>query len=92
MAFNDTSGVSIYADNYDEVSSMLISIFDIPTLKEGKIYDLTNTSFFVQYTEATENQGCFYRNVTSGQLKLSKYDINQKILAGTFEFKAYSDA
>ena len=89
----DTVGVNIYATNSSQHKNLLISIYDSPTLLVGKIYDLSNPSFFLQYLDPRDNSTCTYRKVISGNIKLLKFDITNsqtKIVAGTFEFTASS--
>ncbi|GAA0188652.1 hypothetical protein GCM10009122_47650 [Fulvivirga kasyanovii] len=89
--WNDTVGATLYADNVNTTSGITISFFDVPHLRIDKSYDLTDSTYFIQYSRLKDGKACFYENVVKGNLKLSEYNIDQKILSGTFEFKAYSD-
>ena len=88
----DTStSVNIYGGNYNQ--DVFISIIDSPELQIDKTYSLTDsTCCGIEYSEFGDSPSCRYKKALSGNVKLIKFDINQKILAGTFEFKAYSDA
>ena len=37
-----------------------------------------------------DNRRCFYDQVITGYVNLSKFDTNSQIISGTFEFKVYS--
>ncbi len=88
----DTIGINIQAGNIDTDQSFFLSIYDSPTLQVGKSYDLTNSEFFVQFIHYQGNLSCEYRNISSGVINISKFDISgiNKIVAGTFEFTATS--
>ena len=89
----DTVGINLYATNSTTDHNLIISIFDTPTLQVGKIYNLSDAKFFVDYTDYSNTPSCTYKKVISGDLKLLKFDItNPKhmIIAGIFEFDASS--
>lgn len=87
---NDHAGASIYADNVDRNSGITLSFYDRPALVIGKPYDLTDSTFLIEYTDWDGEINCFYGDVINGQLKLSKFDPDNKVVSGTFEFTAYS--
>ena len=87
------TSVNIYGSNYASDQSFFISIIDSPELQIDKTYSLTDsTCCGIEYSEFGDFPSCRYKKSLSGHVKLLKFDINQKILSGTFEFKAYSDA
>ena len=89
----DTVGVNIYATNSGQHKNLLISIYDSPTLQVGKVYDLSDPSFFVQYLDPRGEFSCTYREVISGSITLLKFEISNphgKIIAGTFKLSASS--
>ena len=87
---NDTVGIIIYADDNDRPSSIALSIYDKPTLKIEKSYDLSNSAYYGKYSEYVDDQAYFYEKVIIGNLQLIKFDIQNRIIAGTFEFKVYN--
>jgi hypothetical protein len=88
----DTVGVNIYGDNAKSDDGITISFFDSPTLQTDLNYDLTNPGFHVEYSKNADKIVCFYDSVLSGNVKLLKFDTNNQIISGTFEFKVYSIA
>jgi len=86
----DTVGVNIYADNAKDENGFTLSVYDSPAIKVGKLYNLTNPNFFVQYSRHDEEMVCFYEEIESGSIIFSRFDLTKGIVAGTFEFSAHS--
>lgn len=87
----NTVGVNIYADNYKENNGITISIFDDPTLKINKQYDLKDIKFLTQYSWHNDLKICTYDSILTGSITLSRFDISYRIISGVFDFKAYSE-
>ena len=89
----DSIGINLYAGNSATQQNLIMSIFDTPSLQVGKVYDLSDPLFFLDYTKYSNSSSCIYREVISGSIKLLKFDISNpqnRIIAGTFEFSASS--
>ena len=87
----DTVVINIYAGNDKANSNIAFSIHDSPTLQTGKTYDLTYDKFYARYVDYATDVSCHYDEALTGSIRLSKFDPDGNIIAGTFEFKAYSD-
>lgn len=86
----DTIGINIYADNAKDENGFTLSVYDSPAIKTGKVYDLTNPNFFVQYSWQNEEIVCLYEETESGSIIFTRFDLTNRIVAGTFEFNAHS--
>jgi len=86
----DTLAVNIYSGNSRQ--SIFMSIIDFPDLRINETYDFNNDKCCgLQYLDFENTVSCSYELPISGYVKLSKWDLDKGILAGTFEFKAFSD-
>lgn len=85
----DTVGVNIYAESKTN-GDFIISFYDSPALKINKLYSLAETKFYVTYDSWENNFACDHDSIISGHIKLSRFDLTNSIISGTFEFKAYS--
>jgi len=87
----DTMAINIYADNVNRNDGLKIVFFDLPTPQVDKVYNLTHPDFHVEYRKRdSDNVLCTYDKSLSGVVNLLKFDPNNQIISGTFEFKAYS--
>lgn len=87
----DTVAINIYAGNSVENQTIFISIIDSPDLRINGTYDFNNDKCCgLQYLNYDNEISCSYEAPVSGYVKLSKFDLSKGIVAGTFEFKAYS--
>ena len=86
----DTTEITIYAGNYSTDQALSISFYDSPTLQVDKIYNLNNSKFQVRYTEYGNAIPCTFESVKKGYIQLIKFDLNNNIIAGTFEFDLLS--
>ncbi len=88
----DVARIVIYSGNSSTKQNLILSIRDKPTLQVGKVYDLSDSIFLLDYTEYKKIPSCSYRTAISGNVKLLKFDVTNasKIIAGTFEFTASS--
>lgn len=87
----DTVAISVYADNSAEAGSFGILVYDSPALIVGKPYDLRAPNCHARFSLAQNSKLCFYDSILSGNITLLKLDTKQHIVAGTFEFEAYSE-
>ena len=86
----DTLAVNIYSSNQGQ--SIFMSIIDFPDLRVNETYYFTNEKCCgLQFLNFENSASCSYEVPQSGHIKLLKWDPDKNILAGTFEFKAYSD-
>jgi hypothetical protein len=90
---SDTAKLVIGTRNFDADQSVLIELFDTPDFDVAhNEYVLTNEKYRVYYREDGDcnNCGCQYDIVETGFLKLLRYDKQENIISGTFEFTARS--
>ncbi len=93
QTYPDTLGISIYVSNSATKQTLVIFIYDTPTLEVGKVYNLTHAKFSVDYIEYSDMSSCRYQTIIDGSLTLLKLDIanpERMIAAGTFEFEESS--
>lgn len=88
--FSDTVGLIIYVSNTSTNKVLLISIYDSPRLQTGKSYDLKNPNFQVQYIDYDNKNSCTYESVEDGFVTLSKFELTENIISGTFELTILS--
>jgi hypothetical protein len=88
--YRDTAGLIIYASNTAANKVLTVSIFDTPMLQTGKPYDLRDSSFQVQYIDYDNSKNCTYETVEEGYITLSKFELTENIISGTFEIKIFS--
>ena len=88
--YNDTTGLIIYVDNTTANKTLAVSIFDSPILQTGKSYDLRDSNFQVQYIDYDDSNNCTYETVEEGYITLSKFELTENIISGTFEIKILS--
>ena len=90
----DTVGVSIYAGNHKTNQTLVIFVYDSPSIQVGKVYDLGPTSdFFFEYTDYSRSISCHYDNQISGHITFLKFAISTQhppLIAGTFELVSFS--
>src|SRR5687768_7436200 len=85
----DTISMNIYADNLHENDGVKIFFFDLTTLQLNKFYDLTHNDFHVEYRKRdSDAMLCTYDMAISGNVNLLKFDRDNQIISGTFEFTA----
>lgn len=87
----DTIGINIYADNINDKDGLTIIFYDSPSLRTNKLYDLVSPEFYVEYSKGENQKNCFYDKIVSGHVILTMFDINKRIITGTFEFVVYGD-
>ena len=88
----DTTAIIIYADNMKRNDGLRIFFYDLPTLQVDKVYNLTDPEFHVEYSKRNDSDKvlCTYDKALSGIVNLLKFDPNNQIISGIFEFKSYS--
>ncbi len=86
----DTIGINIYADDDNTTSGITISIFDNPNLKVNHPYSFKDQPYHVEFSRVENGIVCFYENVVSGSITLSKFEPNENVISGTFEFTVLS--
>lgn len=88
--YRDTAGLIIYASNTAANKVLTMSILDSPMLQMGKPYDLRDSNFQVQYIDYDDSRNCTYESVEEGYITLSKFELTENIISGTFEIKLLS--
>ena len=83
----DTVTLIIYASNTATKKVLNVAIYDTPTLQAGKVYDLKNSTAQVQYIDYENSKSCTYDSVEEGYITLSKFELTESIISGTFQIR-----
>lgn len=90
--FHDSIAVNIYANGRSQ-TTMFMSIIARSALKINEPYHFVNSNECcgLQYLDFSGAVSCSYELPVSGHVTLSRWDEDEGILAGTFQFSAESD-
>lgn len=89
--YRDTVTLNIYAGNSGDNKVLVVSIYDSPVLQTGKSYDLKNPGFHVHYIDYDDSKNCTYETVEEGHITISKLELSEDIISGTFEITILSN-